>query len=140
MSAPSISFADPAAVTPEALATVMKVLQSSAAPAVAATMMPAAALAAGPWSRPAAAAAPMPGGVLVQVNLPLPDGSEAPLQLLFGAEHAASPQTLVALVGGLISAGIPVKTWQPKREHGGGWGSGDRGGDRGGYGRRRGGY
>lgn len=109
-----------------------------AAPA-APQILSAAALAAGSsrWARPAAGALPMPAGVLVTATLPLPDGTETPVQLLYGPEHGGSVDAIVALVGSLLDAGLAVKTYQPRREERHGWrqgGGGDyRGGSRGDY-------
>lgn len=82
------------------------------------------------------------GAVLVPVSMQTPEG-DCTVYLQFDAAWGASPMALAQLLQQLIYSGVPVKTWRPKSNWGGGGGwDNNRGGGyrgRGGYGGGRGG-
>ena len=75
-------------------------------------------------------------GVSVPIALQAPMG-KVRIYLAFGAEHAASPAALNALLEQLANAGLPLDAWQPQQQNGqgSGWG-GQNGGGYNGYKRR----
>lgn len=81
---------------------------------------------------PPASSAPL--GVSVPVELKSGDGSSVTVDILFGPEHAANPQALMALVQNLFGAGFPVRVYRPKQNGFGGGGGFNRGGGFGGGG------
>ena len=73
-----------------------------------------------------------PSGVAIPITVGLPDGREVPVQLLFGAEHAANVQALVAMLANVL--GPALKAYPPRNPYGnGGGGYGGNNGYRGGY-------
>lgn len=84
------------------------------------------------WAAPAPAmgAVPTPEKVLVPIKLQCPDGSTLRIYMQFPGDLAANPQAMMAAIGALKAAGIPLDTWQPQnRGWGGGGGYGNRGGN-----------
>lgn len=79
----------------------------------------------------ATAAAPPPAiGVALPLRLELPDGSTVKPLLLFGPE-CSTPEVLPSLIEALVAARVPLDTWRPKSDDGGGrggWSSRGRGG------------
>lgn len=109
--------------------------QLAALQAQLAALRPAATPAAGGWAAPAAAPAQAQiAGVSVPVKLQTPQGS---LRCYFHlpADVASSPDALMAAIGALAAAGVPLDVWQPQGQGGGGggsWGGGGGGWNRGG--------
>ena len=75
---------------------------------------------------PAGGLAPL--GVSVPIELKSGDGSSVTVDILFGPEHAANPQALMALVQNLFGSGFPVRVYRPKAPGFGGGGFGGGGG------------
>lgn len=137
MSAPITLDEQAMAKLAEAAASAAVRAVSGGAPAPAASFGPAGAwpanVATGPWAPPPSpmlpagahpGAVPQPQGIALKLTVPLPDGSELPVDLHFGPE-AANPATLQALAGQLLAAGWPLKTYQPRNNgFGGGFGRG----------------
>lgn len=141
MTGPAIQFAQPGTAAPAAPAAAtapattvtidaaqLQELVARAAGAAAAAP-PAAPTAWGALAQARPAAPPPPAAVAVPVKIDMGDRSNVKALLFFGPEHAG-PGALQALLDSLIAAQVPVDVWRPR----------DDDGDRGGYGRRRGGW
>lgn len=91
-------------------------------------MMPAAMMGAPPAA---------PQGLLVPVQLNLPDGRECTVYVQLGPEAVQNP---MGAIQGLINSGVPVKAFQPRQQGGGngGAGWGGNGNQRGSWGGGRG--
>lgn len=72
---------------------------------------------------------PPPVAVAIPIKIDLGDRANVKAFLFFGGEHAG-PGALQQLLDSLLAAHVPVDVWRPKEDDG----------DRGGYGRRRGGW
>lgn len=104
--------------------------QLAALQAQLAALRPTSAPAASGWAAPAVTPTQAQiAGVSVPVKLQTPQGS---LRCYFHlpAESASSPDALMAAIGALSAAGVPLDVWQPQGQGGGGgsWGGGGNGG------------
>lgn len=60
-------------------------------------------------------------GVGVPVSVQTPAG-KVRCTFFLGAEHAATPQALMAALETMANAGIPIDAWQQKEQGGNNWG------------------